>query len=222
MSATNLNFQSAGVTNALRDIKPPVEIPSGWAWAAWAVGALALAALLYWAWKYWQRQRALVPAVPIIPPHVRAKQKLEEALALLGDPKAFCIAVSDTIRWYLEERFNFHAPERTTEEFLYELQETDLLMPDQKESLGEFLKRCDLVKFAKYEPREPELRELHSAALRLVEETEPIDQPPGDAPGGGSQGVGTNPSEPLPLPDTQQPELRNSRTSFALSSIGYA
>jgi len=32
---------------------------------------------------------------------------------------------------------------------------------------------CDLVKFAKYEPIEPELRDLHGSALRLVEETEP-------------------------------------------------
>ena len=96
-----------------------------------------------------------------IPPHIRAKQKLREALALIGQPREFCILVSDTVRWYLEERFDFHAPERTTEEFLYELQGTDLLTPDQKDSLGEFLKRCDLVKFAKYEPGEPELRDLH-------------------------------------------------------------
>jgi len=48
-----------------------------------------------------------------------------------------------------------------------------LLTGEQKESLGGFLESCDLVKFAKYEPREPELRELHGSALRLVEETEP-------------------------------------------------
>ena len=29
------------------------------------------------------------------------------------------------------------------------------------------------MKFAKYEPGEPELRDLHGSALRLVEETEP-------------------------------------------------
>ena len=69
-------------------------------------------------------------------------------------------------------------PERTTEEFLYELQGTNLLTPDQKESLGEFLKRCDLVKFAKYEPGEPELRDLHDSAVRLVEETEPDSMAP--------------------------------------------
>lgn len=177
MSATNLMFSSAAATNAaaknLRDIKPPVEIPSGWAWVGWALGALVLASLLVWAWLYWQRRRAQVVPVPVIPPHVRAKQKLQEALALIGQPREFCILVSDTLRTYLEERFDFRAPERTTEEFLHELRQTNLLTPDQKESLGHFLQRCDLVKFARYEPGEPELRDLHDAAWRLVEETEP-------------------------------------------------
>jgi hypothetical protein len=174
-SPTNLlqSLASPG-TNDLRDIKPPVVIPSGWAWIWWTLAALALAALLFWAWRRWQKKRALVPAVPVIPPHVRAKQKLEEALALIGQPKPFCILVSDTVRIYLEERFNFRAPERTTEEFLYELRATDFLTTGQKDSLGEFLKCCDLVKFAKYEPGEPELRDLHSSAVRLVEETEPV------------------------------------------------
>jgi hypothetical protein len=160
-------------TNALRDIKPPVMIPSSWAWLWWALGVLAAAALLVCAWRWWQKRRAEVPAVPVIPAHVRAKQKLQEALALIGQPREFCILVSDTIRYYLEERFTFHAPERTTEEFLHELQATELLTRDQRESLGEFLQQCDLVKFARYEPREPELYALHASALRLVEETEP-------------------------------------------------
>ena len=162
-------------TNALRDIKPPVVIPTGWAWLFWTLGTLAVAALLAWAWRGWQKRRASVPAVPVIPAHIRAKQRLQQALALIGQPREFCILVSDTIRYYLEERFTFHAPERTTEEFLYELQATDLLTRDQKESLGEFLQQCDLVKFARYEPGEPELRELHSSALRLVDETEPFE-----------------------------------------------
>src|ERR1051326_8804563 len=181
MAATNfipISAPSTAVsTNALRDIKPPVEIPTGWLWTFWVIGALLFAALAYWAWRYWQKRRAQAAIVPIIPPHIRAKQKLQEALALLGQPREFCIIVSDTIRYYLEERFTFRAPERTTEEFLYELRQTDLLSPDQKESLGEFLKRCDLVKFARYEPGEPELRELHESALRLIEETEPQPEP---------------------------------------------
>jgi hypothetical protein len=163
----------AGAAADIRDIKPPVEIPSGWEWLWWTLGALALVAILYALWRYLRKRQEQVALVPPVPAHLRAKQKLHAALALIAQPKPFCIAVSDTLRVYLEERFEFHAPERTTEEFLYELQETNRLTRDQKDSLGDFLQRCDLVKFAKYEPREPELRELHASALRLVEETEP-------------------------------------------------
>jgi hypothetical protein len=180
---TNATTTAAGPgTNVLHDIKPPVEIPSGWAWVGWVLGLLVLAAAAYSFWNWWRKKKAEIPAAPVIPAHVRAKQKLAEALALIGQPKEFCILVSDTVRWYLEERFDFHAPERTTEEFLHELRGTDLLISDQKESLMEFLNRCDLVKFARYEPGEPELRNLHAAAVRLVDETEPELTPAGSAP----------------------------------------
>ncbi len=174
LPANSLPQFGTNATSTLRDIKPPVHIPSGWEWLLWILGGLAVVALLYGAWLWWRRRRALVPPVPVIPPHVRARQKLQEALALIGQPREFCILVSDTIRWYLEERFEFRAPERTTEEFLHELQGTNLLTPDQKGSLGEFLEKCDLVKFAKYEPAEPELRDLHGSAVRLVDETQPV------------------------------------------------
>jgi hypothetical protein len=64
MSMTNIHPHSAAVagTNAnatlLRDIKPPVEIPSGWAWVGWVLLVLAVAALAFLAWRYWQKRRA--------------------------------------------------------------------------------------------------------------------------------------------------------------------
>ncbi len=176
MMVTNNNAAAAAAPD-IRDIKPPIEITSGWAWLWWVVimAAVAVAALLLWRWLK-QRKLNVVPPPPI-PAHVRAKRKLEEALALITQPKPFVVAVSDTARTYLEERFTFHAPERTTEEFLRELAGTRLLLPDQKESLGNFLESCDLVKFAKYEPGENELRQLHGSAVRLVEETEPRELP---------------------------------------------
>jgi hypothetical protein len=174
MIVTNSN--TVATANDIRDIKPPVEIPNGWAWLWWLLAILAAIAVAFLVWRWWQKRKANVPIVPPIPAHVRAKQKLAGALALISQPKPFVIAVSDTARTYLEERFNFRAPERTTEEFLRELGGTDLLTGEQKDSLGGFLESCDLVKFAKYEPREPELRELHGSAVRLVEETEPKEE----------------------------------------------
>jgi hypothetical protein len=153
-----------------------VAIPNPWRWLWWFIAALIVVAIVYFSIRAWLKRRAQIPTVPPVPAHIRAKQRLDEALALIDQPKPFCTAVSDTLRCYLEERFDFRAPERTTEEFLYELQSTNLLLPDQKDNLADFLKRCDLVKFARYEPRQPELQDLHASALRLIEETEPIDE----------------------------------------------
>ena len=161
----------------IRAIKAPVPIPDYWIWF-W-VGLLGVAALTGWLlYRRWRKNRP-VPIVPqvVIPPHLRARRRLEEARALMGEPKPFTIAVSDTLRTYLEERFDFHAPERTTEEFLVELQSTRRLTDAQKTSLADFLSRCDLVKFARYEPTLAELESLYDAALRLVDETRPIEVP---------------------------------------------
>ena len=155
--------------------KPLIYIPNGWAWVLWALAILALLAVLYFAWRWWKRKPTVI--TPPIPAHVRARRKLEQALAMISEPKPFSILVSGAIREYLEERFNFRAPERTTEEFLHELQSSSLLTRDQKQSLGEFLASCDLIKFAKYEPAETELRGLYQSALRLVNETGPRPDP---------------------------------------------
>ena len=164
--------------NDIRDIKPPLEISDGLAWLWWTLVALVVVTVLLLAWRHFLKRVTQASLPPPIPAHVRAKQRLAEALALLSQPKPFCILVSDTVRFYLEERFKFRAPERTTEEFLRELSNTNLLAGEQKESLGRFLESCDLVKFAKYEPGENELHELHNSAVRLVEETEPREVKP--------------------------------------------
>lgn len=167
---TNSTAQTA---NDIRDIKPPIEISDGLAAVWWVLAALATIIIAFLVWKWLKNKKSNIVLPPPVPAHVRAKQKLADALAFIAEPKKFCTLVSDTARFYLEERFQFRAPERTTEEFLRELQSTNLLLADQKESLGNFLESCDLVKFAKYEPAEKELRELHFSAVRLVEETEP-------------------------------------------------
>src|ERR1039458_9705345 len=58
--------------------KPLIYIPDTWAWVFWAVVILALLAALYFAWRWWRRKPAVV--TPPIPPHVRARRKLEQAL----------------------------------------------------------------------------------------------------------------------------------------------
>lgn len=182
-AATNSAPPPLGATNTLapetdiRPPKPPLALPGPW--AAWGVPVLValLLALAWWAWRRYQRQRRHPPPAVIIPPYRRALERLRAALDQLHDPHRFVVVISDALRVYLEERFNLHAPERTTEEFLAEVRAGQLLTPLQQQLMADFLTRCDLVKFARYEPGEPELRELYEAAVRLVEETEPLLNP---------------------------------------------
>jgi hypothetical protein len=164
--------QTSAVTNDIRPIKPPVAVPNPWTPLLWAGGVVVVLGLVATGVILWLVTRKRLAIPPTIPAHVRARQKLDAALLLIGDPRAFAIAVSDAVRVYLEERFQLRAPERTTEEFLRDLQKTSALTAQQKQSLGEFLEQCDLVKFARFEPPETMLRELHESALRLVHETQ--------------------------------------------------
>jgi len=174
---TNQTASLAAKANDIRDIKPPVEIASGWEWLWWTLAALALAGIIYAAIRLRAAKRGRPQIAVVIPPHERARRKLEAALDLFDQPKPFCILVSDAVRLYLEERFGLRAPDRTTDEFLDELKRSDALTPPQKESLEQFLSACDLVKFARYEPGRPELELLYKSALRLIEETEPRPEP---------------------------------------------
>jgi hypothetical protein len=161
--------------NDIRALKGPVKVPVDIEGYWWMLGfLLAGIALLIWK-RFLRRLRQQFLAKPEprpIPPHVRARQRLHAALARISDPRWFCFEVSETARVYLEERFKLRAPERTTEEFLAELQTSRVLDQNQKNSLAEFLQSCDLVKFARFEPTETALRELHESAMRLVDETQ--------------------------------------------------
>ena len=105
----------------LLDIKPPLDLDpgdgTGPLWWVLVVLLIAGGSLLWWAFR-----RPIKPPKPPAPDAV-AQRKLREAWALLGTPALFTEAVADILRVYLEERFKAHAPERTTEEFLNELQQ---------------------------------------------------------------------------------------------------
>lgn len=166
-SATN------NVMADIRDIRPLVDVPLGWEWLTWTVTALIGAFTIYKFWKLLSSRPPRPKRKSLVSPEQKAHQQLDAALRLLSEPKVFCSTVSDAVRYYLEERFHFRAPERTTEEFLLELQTSSRLNDGQKRALGGFLEQCDLVKFAGFQPAETELKQLHSVAHQLVDETRP-------------------------------------------------
>lgn len=163
------------VTSVLADAGSDVEAPAPlfdpalvwWPWAAGAGGLLALLALLWW----WRRRRGDAPQVTEtpVPSHVkalRALSRLRQApRATPSEVEAFYVEVSHILRVYLEERFGLHAPERTTEEFLVEMERDARLTVEQRSVLGQFLAQCDMVKFARMQPTE----QVHDATFESAE-----------------------------------------------------
>ena len=161
----------------IRDIYDPVAQP--WSTAAYILLGLALlgALLLMLAGILWyaKRRNRLPPPPPPEPPQTIARRDLDNLLraGLLqqGRVKEFYQRLSDILRRYLEVRFHFKAPERTTEEFLLEIRDSRRLTGDQKKVLKAFLSHCDLVKFAAHVPAEKESEQAVRLAGQLIEQT---------------------------------------------------
>ncbi len=167
---------ATNIAEDIRDLKGPVGIPSSYAWLWWVLLGLIVAAAAWFLLKRLRRRKPLTKPVVAIPPHRKAKDRLRAAGELMSDPYQFCSLVSDVLRTYVEDRFNIHAPDRTTEEFMEELRTSQQLHVNHKVLLEDFLSRCDLVKFARFEPSEPELQSLLDSALRFVDDTAPVSE----------------------------------------------
>ena len=101
----------------------------------------------------------------------RLRKLVEQDLFEAGLIKQFHEEISDILRHYIEHRFELRAPERTTEEFLSELQVSNVLGESDKGDLGEFLVHCDLVKFAKHSPSSEQIQETFNLVKSFIEKT---------------------------------------------------
>ena len=157
------------------DIEDVMEMPQEPSfWWIWALGAAAVTAA-GGAWLYFRRKRIKELIRIFKPAHELAYERLralvKEDLVGAGRIKEFYERISDILRHYIEHRFSLRAPERTTEEFLFELANTDVLSESDKESLGEFLQHCDLVKFARHEPTTEQIQETFDLVKNFIEKT---------------------------------------------------
>jgi len=162
-------------TLAIKDIEPPVELPRKGAWLYWILGAGLLGLCVAAGFVKWRRKTQDAKAVRRSA-HEIAYAELESLLAAQlvqkGELKAFYTGLSDILRRYIENRFGLRAPERTTDEFLVELRNADVLAAPHKDLLKEFLRHCDLVKFAEHQPTTAEIQKTFDACKRFIFETE--------------------------------------------------
>ena len=161
----------------LHDIAPPVPLPqplTPWIWAAAIFGAILAGGMIFYFIRM-RRNAPLVTGAPYLPPHEAAYRELErlisENLIEKGEVKAFYQAISGILRRYIENRFGIHAPEQTTEEFLAGLK-TDTTFPEVYHTLlREFLRHCDLVKFAAHQPTTEDIQNTFDSCKKFITET---------------------------------------------------
>jgi hypothetical protein len=155
----------------IHEIAQPVDysLVPPWVYYAGAVVALGLVALIIW----WIRKRSLRPK-----PIRSARDRAQEALDRIGremetmTPYQFSIAVSDILRGYVTEQYQLPVTRQTSVEFLSTLAKNSPFSPDEASLLEDFLGRCDLIKFARYEATIHDSRLLLDEAMQFVKGAE--------------------------------------------------
>tara|TARA_B100001250_G_scaffold156227_1_gene134268 strand:- start:884 stop:1726 length:843 start_codon:yes stop_codon:yes gene_type:complete len=174
-----LNVQSIELEeNAkLKDIKKPFNEPIGWS-DIWPflfvilIILLAIYVLKKYVFKKEKKKEKRKPIVIIRPDITALEQlnKLEHAeIWQKGDIKNYYSQLSEIIRRYCENRFQFIALEITTDEILIELAEE--INTKEITKLKILLERADLAKFAKSKPAKNENIQSMLLAKEFVNNT---------------------------------------------------
>jgi len=159
----------------IADIEDVVGMPKKSSyWPLWALGIIAIiVAISFWFYLRRKRGAELVRIFKLAHEiaYDRLRDLIKEDLVKKGKIKEFYEQISNILRHYIEHRFNLRAPERTTEEFLIELATAEVLGADDRADLGEFLKLCDLVKFAKHNPTTEQIQKTFDLVKNFIEKT---------------------------------------------------
>lgn len=159
-------------TQAIKPIKPPIDVPWHWKdalpYAGAVLGILLLVALVYFLLS---RKKEQPEPVEVEVDDRAAHQIAFEKLAQLeqkqywqkGKIKPYYVELTYILREYIEHRFETDALESTSEEIIESLKVTNI-KTTLKDRIRSVLDWADLVKFAKASPG----GETHMEALKTV------------------------------------------------------
>lgn len=166
-------------TYVIKDIKGQIGYPLTFKEILpWLLLALLIAALVYLVIRLINARRNNLTLfgkpVQKDPPHIVALRDLEkirkQKLWQNNKQKQFYTAVTDTLRYYISERFGIMTMERPSGEMLEDLKKQDI-EPGTYDKMEKLFGRADLVKFAKYEASAEENEETIPDAVQFVNST---------------------------------------------------
>lgn len=152
----------------IHEIAPPVDYSLVPPWVIY--GGVGLGVVLLGLIGWLIRKRARRPK-PQQSPRDRARQELTHIRSEMETltPYQFSIRVSDILRGYVTEQYRLPVTRQTSVEFLNALAKASSFSEDEKALLEDFLNRCDLIKFARYDATIEDSRLLLAEATRFVE-----------------------------------------------------
>jgi Domain of unknown function (DUF4381) len=150
-----------------QDIAPPIDyslIPPWMIFAGSAVVLLLVGLLVWYGRKFLAKKK------PVRSTRERALDALDQMETELEQtpPYQFSIKVSDVLRRYVLEQFELPMTRQTSIEFLNAIATTKNFSEADRSLLTDFLDRCDLIKFARYEATTADSRLLLDEARRFV------------------------------------------------------
>ncbi len=159
----NVHTIPIDTTRGPTDIKMPYDAPVTLKEVTpYILGIILIAAILFFIFYAIKRKKNnqplfVLPKKPKEPAHVIALRELDrikkEKLWQQGKTKQFYSEVTETLRKYIEDRFEIPAMEQTSDETIESFRNNrDLLKDKTFGNLRQILKLADLVKFAKYRP----------------------------------------------------------------------
>ncbi|MCW8848411.1 MAG: hypothetical protein OQJ81_00425 [Melioribacteraceae bacterium] len=162
----------------IKDIKEPIRIPFDWLfWGIILLVLLIIAIVAYFLYKKFKKpieEIKFVKKAPPVPLHIialRALEKLDEKkLWQQGKIKDYHSEITEIIRRYFEDRYNFNSLEMTTAQ---SMQVLNRVMDNQKliDTTQKFLENADMVKFAKFVPLPSVNEEMMIQAYDIVKKT---------------------------------------------------
>ena len=164
MSTLSLSLLAA---EEFHDIAPPVDYSLIPPWLVFVGVFVALSLLGLVGWLFARRRK------PPTPPKLPREIALEELERISSEiermaPYQFSIRVSDILRKYVTQQYGLPATRQTSIEFLTALAKASPFSSDDKSLLEDFLNRCDLIKFARYEATISDSELLLQEAIRFV------------------------------------------------------
>ena len=155
------------LAQALPDIAPPVNYSLVPPWMIFVAGLIVLTII---GLAIWYGRKLFRKEQPTPSPRQRALAALsaiENEVEKIA-PYQFSIRVSDILRRYVMEQFDLPMTRQTSVEFLNAIAAAPNFADEEKTLLADFLNRCDLIKFARYEATTADSRLLLDEARQFV------------------------------------------------------